>query len=134
MPGKKFNLVSGLCFLDMAILLYIAWIKYNAETCLSCSQQTVTPINGVYIALLGFGAALILAVLHSFTARLKIFRFLTLGLATISASSASYLQAAQLSRAINLCYYCLIAAILFYIVFCIVAFETVVKPFILSRV
>jgi len=116
------QMVIFVSIVNCLILIYTAWIKYNG-TCPSCNQLVPIPVNSVFIALAGIVACIVQAVLTYLHGKGILCLFWALLIAGISSSVASYLQVIQFLWAKNLCYPCLTAASLFYLMFCLLMYQ-----------
>jgi uncharacterized membrane protein len=123
--------IISISVINTVLLLYIAWIKYapQSSVCSSCGNTSFLPVSGVYIALSGAIVCAILAILLILGKNQKIFNILGVITATISAFTASFLQAVQFTISKDFCYYCFVAGILFYVIFLILIYEIVIKPY-----
>lgn len=115
-------LISLLTF-NSTLLLFTAWIKYSSNNsgCASCKKGFLfLPLSDVNIALLGVASCFIMIALLVFQSKYKNFCNIALFiLSSINAIIASALQFAQFQWASQICYYCVGAAVVFYIVFII---------------
>lgn len=123
----KINTTTCLSLINAVLLSYTAWVKYTVKGCSSCNQIFFLPIDGVIIALIGVVASVTLAVLNHFSMRFSSLKYLTLLTAMLCASFASFLQFAQFFWAGNLCYFCLTATIIFYVIFGNLLYKVVIK-------
>jgi uncharacterized membrane protein len=115
--------------INMVLLSYTTWIKYHpqAADCPSCAASTnFLPVPDVYIALTGAIVCAALSVLLVLAKNHKRLYYLSVILASVSAFTASFLQAVQFSTPRAFCYYCFAAAILFYLIFIALIYETVI--------
>lgn len=120
-----YRYTTALCLINTLLLIYTAWTKYNpANTnCESCNGKFLfLPISDAGIALIGAGAALMLCLLMSLSLRFNWCKYLSLIIAALCAVIASALQFSQFKWAPQICYYCLISAIIFYVIFGILAY------------
>ncbi len=124
---NKFSKIAILYLLNVVLLTYSAWTKYNSS-CPSCNQVSFLKIDSIYIAMLGIMASLVLSVIVIFISRYKILKYLIVILAFTCTSFAIYLQIAQFFVSRSLCYLCLSATSIFYVAFCAIAFEVIVRP------
>ena len=125
---KKFNLVSVLALLNCVMLLYIAWIKYTDAGCAVCTQFYFLNINEVAIAILGFVGSLTLFLLGYYFQHNYMAQFVSLILSALIAGIATFLQVVQYVWSQSYCYYCGVAAIIFYLIFAIKLYQNICKP------
>jgi len=117
--------------INTILLLYTAWIKYNPQSsaCPSCGKTSFLPVSDVYIALSGAIACTMLIAFLFLSQKQILFNYLSVIIATVSAFTASFLQAVQFSVSSEFCYYCFISALLFYVIFIILIYNIIIKPF-----
>ncbi|MHB9094614.1 MAG: hypothetical protein ACYC21_08060 [Eubacteriales bacterium] len=137
-PFKKLTRIYQLALtasiINILVLLYATWIKYNTEACPSCNQLILVPVSGVFVAVAGLVTTVILTAAIYLSSRGKLYRFAALVIAGISSTVASYLQVVQFLWAKKLCYPCLTAATLFYLTFCLLMCDYLKsKPFIFRQ-
>ncbi|NCO66821.1 MAG: hypothetical protein COW32_08360 [Candidatus Aquicultor secundus] len=129
MKLSRFSRITpALLLINALLLVYTAWLKYNGDACPSCNDLSSFEINGIYIASVGAFASLVLAGLYIATSFRKGLKLLLFILSAVFASLASYLQVIQFYSADDYCYFCLAAAVLFYIAFCAISFEVLIMP------
>jgi len=124
------KVLIGISTINMCLLLYTAWIKYNpqASACPSCGRTSFLPVPDVYIALSGAIVCAILVMFLCLAKNKKMFYYFSAIVATVSAFIASFLQAVQFSSLKEFCYYCFIATLLFYVIFIILIYQVIIKP------
>lgn len=127
MAKLNLRIVTLLSVFNVIWLSYTAWEKHFLKGCASCNQVFYFPISSVALALLGVASALTLAVLSLYLTRSLYIRYLTIIIATLNAMVASFLQIEQFTTSKTYCYLCLTAAIVFYIIFCLLLYEIVIK-------
>jgi len=126
--ANRFNKIAVLCLLNAILLAHTTWVRYNANSCPSCNQVSFLKVNGIYIAILGIVVSLVLAAIILFANRHTSLQYLALVISAISASFALYLQIAQFILSGRFCFPCLAAAAVFYIIFCILVLEILIRP------
>ncbi|AFQ43970.1 hypothetical protein [Desulfosporosinus meridiei] len=127
MNKLSLRIVTLLSVFNAILLSYTAWEKHFLKGCAACNQVLFFPINSVTLALLGVASSLTLALLSLYIIRSVYLKYMSIIIATLNAIFASFLQVAQFAEAKNYCYLCLTAAIVFYIIFCLLLYEIVIK-------
>ncbi len=125
----------GISVINTVLLLYTAWIKYNPQSsiCPSCGKTSFLPVPDVYIALSGAIACATLTIFLFLSENKILFEYLSIMIATISAFTASFLQAVQFTTSKDFCYYCFVAALFFYVIFIVLIYYVIIKPFLIKR-
>lgn len=121
------RIVQILSLFNVLLLCYTAWQKHYSLGCASCNQVFFFPVNSVTLALLGAVSSLILGILSLIYMRSVILKILLVIIVSFSTIVAVFLQAAQFIQMNNFCYLCFSAAIVFYIIFCLLLYEIVIK-------
>ncbi|SHH33520.1 hypothetical protein SAMN02745221_02169 [Thermosyntropha lipolytica DSM 11003] len=122
--------VKYLALINIVLLLYTAFIKYSpySSDCFSCHNQLFMPMTEVAIALTGALASLSIFLLIVFWYRSKYVAHITIGFTALCAVFATFLQVIQFTVKTNgICYYCFIAASIFYLIFIIILFQSIIN-------
>lgn len=115
-------------FLNTGLLTYLAWQKHAAGGCPACHKVPFLPVSDVVVALAGAAISLVLVFLIRLSASSEKLRYPALVLAGGASAFGSSLLAGQIVLGWGICYPCLAATILFYLVFGILAYQIVITP------
>lgn len=94
---------------NVVVLIYIAWVKYIANVCPTCSQLLPIRVSGVGIALSGLAASIILALTIYLSNKIKLLQIISLVLAGICSTIALYLQLIQSMSLYKICWPCAVS-------------------------
>lgn len=112
--------------LNTGLLAYLSWQKYAAGGCPACHKVPFLPVSDVMVALVGAAVSLLLVFLILLSASGGKLRYAALVLAGGASAFGSFLLAGQIVLGWSICYPCLVATALFYIVFGILVYQTVI--------
>ena len=121
------RIISSILFLNALLLAYLIWEKSTGSGCASCHQVFFWPIADVFIAKLGFVASIAIAILTYFSDRFEFFKYCGLFISLITSGCSVFLSLGQLYWAINICYQCIFASTVFYVVFCYLLYIVVIR-------
>jgi len=120
--------ITALSLLNAALLGYLAWQQHRTDGCPGYHQVPFLPINDLTVALAGAGTSLVFAIFTCFLLRMKVVRYGMLILAGVAAGFGSFLQTCQFLFGRILCYPCLAATMCFYLIFCLLLYNLVLRP------
>lgn len=124
------NKIAFLSLVNIFPLGYLSWTKYGiGRECASCSNIPFLPVTDLTIALAGIIASLVLAAFSLSSHRLKLLRYVMLILAGVFAGFASLLVAGRLIFNMAPCYPCLAVSVGFYLIFSLLLYDILIKPF-----
>lgn len=119
-------------FLNTGLLTYLAWQKNAVGGCPACHKVPFLPVSDVTVALVGATVSLILVFLVLPSASRDNLRYIVMMLAGGASAFGSFLLAGQIFFGWGICYPCLAATILFYLVFGILVYQIVIAPLLRS--
>jgi hypothetical protein len=128
--NKKLTLL--LLSQNTGLFTYLAWQKHAAGGCPACHKVPFLPVSDVTVALVGATVSLILAFLILLSACRENLRYAVLVLAGSASAFGFFLLAGQIVLGWGICYPCLATTILFYLVFGILVYQTVITPLLRS--
>jgi uncharacterized membrane protein len=122
-----YNISLVILIYNSLLLLFLGISKLVENGCSTCNSFSYLPFSEIYLAFLGSITSLILTALVYYSNDRNYLRHASLFLTFFASSFGSFLLVGQISINKSLCYPCVLSTILFYIVFIIVLYNSIMR-------